>query len=69
MFFVIVAAGIYGESSVLLAESLDNLDDAITYGLSLFAVSRGHAVKAKIALFKGGLIFPVASLVFIQYSL
>lgn len=28
----------------------------MTYGLSLYAVSRGGAVKAKVALFKGGLI-------------
>ena len=66
MFFVIVTAAIYGKSSALLAESLDNLGDAITYGLSLFAVSRGHAVKAKVALFKGGLILLAAFMVFIQ---
>lgn len=56
MFFVIVAAALYGESSALFADSLDNLGDALAYGLSLYAVSRGAAVKAKVALFKGGLI-------------
>ncbi len=56
MFFVIVAAAFYGKSSALLADSLDNLGDALTYSLSLYAVSRGAAVKAKVALFKGGLI-------------
>ena len=56
MFFVIVAAALYGQSTALLADSLDNLGDALTYGLSLYAVSRGAAVKAKVALFKGGLI-------------
>lgn len=30
------------------------------YGLSLYAVSRGPAVKARVALFKGGLIFLAA---------
>jgi len=60
MFFVIVAAAIYGKSTSLLADSLDNLGDALTYGLSLYAVSRGAAVKAKVALFKGGLIFLAA---------
>ena len=60
MFFVIVAAALYGKSSSLLADSLDNLGDALTYGLSLYAVSRGTAVKAKVALFKGGLIFLAA---------
>jgi Co/Zn/Cd efflux system component len=60
MFFVIVVAALYGKSSALLADSLDNLGDALTYGLSLYAVSRGPAVKAKVALFKGGLIFLAA---------
>ena len=60
MFFVIVAAAIYGRSTALLADSLDNLGDALTYSLSLYAVSKGAAVKAKVALFKGGLIFLAA---------
>jgi Co/Zn/Cd efflux system component len=60
MFFVIVAAALYGKSTALLADSLDNLGDALTYGLSLYAVSRSTAVKAKVALFKGGLIFLAA---------
>ncbi len=57
MFFVIVAAALYGKSTALLADSLDNLGDALTYGLSLYAVSRSTAVKAKVALFKGGTYF------------
>src|SRR5512139_3226269 len=60
MFLVIVAAALYGKSSALLADSLDNLGDALTYGLSFYAVARGAAVKAKVALFKGALIFLAA---------
>ena len=60
MFLVIIAAALYGNSTALLADSFDNLGDALTYGLSLYAVSRGAAVKAKVALFKGGLIFLAA---------
>jgi Co/Zn/Cd efflux system component len=60
MFLVIVLAAFYGNSSALLADSLDNLGDALTYGLSLYAVSRGAVAKAKVALFKGGLIFLTA---------
>jgi Co/Zn/Cd efflux system component len=56
MFFVIFAAALYGKSTALLADSFDNLGDALTYGLSLYAVSRDITVKAKVALFKGGLI-------------
>jgi Co/Zn/Cd efflux system component len=57
MFVVIVAAALYGRSTALLADSLDNFGDALTYGLSLFAVSRSITVKARVALFKGALIF------------
>jgi len=57
LFVVIMVAAVYGNSTALLADSLDNLGDALTYGLSLVAVSRGAAAKAKVALFKGGLIF------------
>ena len=60
MFFVIIAAALYGKSTALLADSLDNLGDALTYGLSLYAVSRGATIKAKVALFKGGLILLAA---------
>lgn len=60
MFMVIVAAALYSMSSALLADALDNLGDALTYGLSLYAVSRGAATKARVALLKGGLIFLAA---------
>ena len=66
MFLVIVAAAFYGRSTALLADSLDNLGDALTYALSLYAVSRGTVVKAKVALFKGALIFLAASAVIAQ---
>lgn len=63
MFLLIVTAAFFGNSSALLADSLDNLGDALAYALSLYAVSRGAAVKAKVALFKGGLIFLAACVV------
>lgn len=56
MFVVVLAAGIAAGSTALLSDSLDNLGDALTYGLSLYAVSRGARSKAKVALFKGVLI-------------
>ncbi|HKL53088.1 MAG TPA: cation transporter [Wenzhouxiangellaceae bacterium] len=66
MFFVIAAAAVYSLSSALLADSLDNLGDALTYGLSLFVVSRGTRAKARVALFKGVLILLAACAVFAQ---
>jgi Co/Zn/Cd efflux system component len=56
MFFVIAGAALYGKSISLLADSLDNLGDALTYALSLYAVTKDATVKAKVALFKGALI-------------
>ena len=66
MFFVIVAAALFASSSALLADSLDNLGDALTYALSLYAVSRGASVKARVALFKGALILLAALAVLAQ---
>lgn len=68
MFLVIAVAALYGKSTALLADSLDNLGDALTYGLSLYAVSRGATVKANVALFKGGLIFLAACAVIAQLA-
>jgi Co/Zn/Cd efflux system component len=68
MFVVIVAAALHAGSTALLSDSLDNLGDAMTYGLSLYAVSRGAAAKARVALFKGGLIFLAACAVVAQIA-
>jgi len=66
MFLVIAGAALYGKSTGLLADSLDNLGDALTYGLSLYAVSKGSVIKARVALFKGGLILLGACVVAAQ---
>ncbi|MDP3529355.1 cation transporter [Methylicorpusculum sp.] len=66
MFIVIAAGAFYGRSTALLSDSLDNLGDALTYGLSLYAISQGAPTKAKVALFKGGLIFIGACVVLVQ---
>lgn len=63
MFLVIIVAALYGKSTALLADSFDNLGDALTYGLSLYVVSRSASAKARVALFKGGLIFLAACVV------
>jgi len=68
MFLVIVAAAFHAKSSALLADSLDNLGDALTYGLSIYAVSRGAVIKAKVALFKGILIFLAALMIAAQIA-
>lgn len=60
MFLVIAAAALYADSTALLSDSLDNLGDAITYALSLYAIALGSRPKAKVALFKGMLILAAA---------
>jgi Co/Zn/Cd efflux system component len=60
MFVVVLAAGLYASSSALLADSLDNLGDALTYALSLYAVGRGARAKAMVSIFKGILILGAA---------
>lgn len=66
MFLIITGAALYAKSTALLVDGLDNLGDALTYVLSLYAVSRSVATKAKVALFKGGLIFLAACTVAAQ---
>lgn len=66
MFLVAAIAAVYGQSTALLADSIDNLGDAFTYALSLYAVSRGAVTKAKVALFKGAMILLAAGAVAAQ---
>jgi cation diffusion facilitator family transporter len=68
MFVVEFTAGLLARSTALLADSLDNLGDAATYGLSLYAVARGARAKAKIALFKSALILAAALFVIGQVA-
>jgi Co/Zn/Cd efflux system component len=56
MFVVVLGAGLIAHSTALLSDSLDNLGDALTYALSLYAVNKAARVKARVALFKGVLI-------------
>lgn len=56
MFVVVLVMGIYANSASLLSDALDNLGDAVTYALSLYAVGKGIEAKSRVALFKGLLI-------------
>ena len=65
-FLVMAAGSILSGSSSLLSGMLDNLGDALTYGLSLAVVGSSHVVKARVALFKGVLIAAAALFVATQ---
>jgi len=56
MFIVELIAGLIGGSVSLVADSLDMLGDALVYGFSIYVVARGARMKAKAALFKGGIM-------------
>lgn len=68
MFLVVLAAGLYASSSALLADSLDNLGDALTYALGLYAVGRSERTKGMVSLFKGALILGAALFVIGQIA-
>lgn len=69
MFVAILAAGVLARSTAVLSDSLDNLGDALTYGLTLYAVSRSDRAKAQVALFKGALILAAGLFVVWQVAL
>ena len=56
MFGVEAVFAFVAGSLALLADSLDMLGDAMTYGVSLFVVNRGLAAKASAAKFKAWII-------------
>jgi Co/Zn/Cd efflux system component len=62
-FVGMVAASVHAGSSALLSGALDNLGDALTYGLSLLVVTASLRAKARVALFKAALILLAALLV------
>ena len=53
MFVAEVTAGIIGDSTALIADSLDMLADATVYAIGLYAVGRSLLVKAKAARLSG----------------
>lgn len=55
MFMGEVIAGWWGESTGLLADSLDMLADASVYGIALYAVERSHRLQANAATASGAL--------------
>jgi len=53
MFFVEGIAGIFAQSTSLLADALDMLGDTLVYGFSLFVLARSARWQAGAALLKG----------------
>ena len=65
-FLMMVMAAMISGSSSLLSGALDNFGDALTYALSWAVVGATSAAKARVALFKGFMIFSAALAVAFQ---
>lgn len=61
MFLVEGAAGLLFHSVALLGDSLDMLEDALVYALSLYVLDRGPAWKIRAAFIKGGIMFALGA--------
>ncbi|MGN6739687.1 cation transporter [Dyella sp.] len=59
-FLGVLVAALWSGSSSLLSGGLDNLGDALAYGLSLMVVGASARAQARVALFKAGLILAAA---------
>jgi Co/Zn/Cd efflux system component len=66
LFAIEVVAGLRAGSSALLGDSLDMLGDSMVYGASLYAVGRGAAMEARVALGKGLLMAVLALAVLVD---
>lgn len=53
MFLVEIVAGLVGQSTALIADSLDMLADASVYGVALYAVGRSVHMKIRAATLSG----------------
>lgn len=65
-FVMMVVAAVISGSSSLLSGALDNFGDSVTYVLSLAVIGATNTAKAKVALFKGLMIFSAALAVAFQ---
>jgi cation diffusion facilitator family transporter len=70
LFVVEAAAGLLGNSTALIADSLDMLGDSLIYAFSLYVLARSAAWKAKAALLKGAVmaVFGVGVLLEVIYK-
>lgn len=69
MFFVEFGAGVVAGSTALMADATDMLGDALVYGVSLYALSRGDRWKAGAAVFKGVLILLLGSSILVNVGI
>lgn len=64
MFGVELVSGLRSRSLALTGDSLDMLGDAMAYGTSLYVLNRSDRAQARAAIFKSGLMFLSAIVIF-----
>lgn len=67
-FLMMIVSAMLSNSSSLLSGALDNFGDAVAYALSFAVVGAARSAKARVALFKGILIFGAAIAVALQIA-
>ncbi|WER49937.1 cation diffusion facilitator family transporter [Cupriavidus sp. WKF15] len=68
MFVIGTTAGLWAQSSGLLADALDMLSDAAAYAMALIAVARGPAFKHRSARLSGILLFVLGLGIFVDVA-
>lgn len=68
VFFGQFSAAIIANSSSLLADSIDMLGDVLAYSISIYAFNKGEKWGARASLFKGTIIFILASVVLLDVT-
>lgn len=68
MFVIEFSGGVLARSSALMADSVDMFGDAVVYGLSLYALSRGPRWEAGAALAKGVIILVFGIVVIVEIA-
>src|SRR5262245_36904074 len=68
MFLVESIAGLLGNSTALLADSVDMLGDAIVYGFSLYVISCGPLWQVRAAQLKGAMMAAFGAGVLVQVA-
>jgi cation diffusion facilitator family transporter len=68
MFVVGIAAGVWAQSTGLLADALDMLADAMAYALGLLAIGRGASFKTKVAKLSGALLLLLGLAIIVEVA-
>ena len=61
-----IVVGIWASSTAVIGAGLDNLGDAVVYGVSLYAVGRSEVIKRRAAQMSGWLLVAFACLLFLE---